>query len=301
MPASLRQARAFVATVRLGSLTRAAEALGLSQPTLTVQLRDLERALGLRLLDRGARGTLPTAEGRRLATEFERLIADFDLLVTQARDVAAQRVGTVRLAALPSIGTTLLPRALARLRERRPGIQVLIRDAVARRVAALLRTGEVELAIGTDPEADPELEASPLITDRMVAAIPAGHPFAGRPSIGLAELAGLPLALTDPESSVRALVDRALAGEGLSVTPAYEVTYMSTALGLARAGLAVAILPSSAVEDGLPGVTAAPIAGPEIRREILLIRRAGRTLSPAAEAFLAALREAAGQEADQGN
>ncbi|MCR0980766.1 LysR family transcriptional regulator [Roseomonas populi] len=295
MAVSLRQARAFVAAVRLGSLTRAAEALGVSQPTLTVQLRQLEEALGLRLLDRGARGTLPTAEGLRLAAEFERLIGDFDLLVTQARDVAAQRVGTVRLAALPSIGTTLLPRALARLRERRPGIQILIRDAVARRVAALLRAGEVELAIGTDLEADTELEATPLIADRMVAAIPAGHPLAGRPSVDLADLAGSPLILTDPESSVRVLVDRAFAGQGLAASPAYEVTYMSTALGLVRAGLGVAILPSSAVGADLPGIAAAPIARPEIRRDILLIRRAGRTLSPAAEAFLAALREAAGE------
>ncbi|MBP0492562.1 LysR family transcriptional regulator [Pararoseomonas indoligenes] len=294
MPPSLRQARAFVSVVRLGSLTRAAEALGVSQPTLTVQLRQFEEALGLRLLDRGTRGTLPTTEGLRLAAEFERLVGDFDLLMTQARDVAAQRVGTVRLAALPSIGTTLLPRALARLRADRPGIQVLIRDAVARRVAALLRAGEVELAIGTELEADPELEAEPLIVDRMVAAVPFGHPLAGRRSVRLADFAGVPLILTDPESSVRVLVDRAFAGQGLSATPAYEVTYMSTALGLARAGLGVAILPSSAVGTDSPGLMPVPIAGPEIRRDILLIRRAGRTLSPAAEAFLAALRDAAG-------
>jgi DNA-binding transcriptional LysR family regulator len=292
MEASLRQARAFVAVVRLGSLTRAAEALGISQPTLTVQLRQFEEALGLQLLDRGARGTVPTSEGRRLAQEFERLVGDFDLLVTHARDVAARRVGIVRLAALPSIGATLLPRVLARFRAAYPGVQILIRDAVASRIAALVRAGEVELAIGTDVEADAETLAEPLIEDRMVAAIRHDHPLAGRAEIPLAELATATLILTDPESSVRVLVDRAFASQGLTVVPACEVTYMSTAIGLVRAGLGVAVLPSSAV--GADSVLrAAPIVAPEIRRSILLIRRAGRALSPAAEAFVTTLRAAA--------
>ncbi|MBP0444808.1 LysR family transcriptional regulator [Roseomonas sp. SSH11] len=293
MDVSIRQARALVAVVRLGSLTRAAQALGVSQPTLTVQLRGLEEALGLTLLDRGVRGSLPTAEGQRLAEAFGRLVGDFDLLVGEAREVAAQRAGLVRLAALPSVGTTVLPEALARLRAASPGIRVLIRDAVAHRIGALVKAGEVELAIGTDMGPEPELRTELLLRDRMVAVLPGGHALAGG-SIPPERLAREPLILTDPQSSVRVLVERCLSMRGLPVSPAYEVTYMSTAIGLVRAGLGVAILPSSAVDAALaPAVVAASVDAPELEREVLLIRRAGRSLSPPARALAEALRLAA--------
>ena len=298
MDVSIRQARALVAVVRLGSFTRAARALGVSQPTLTVQLRGLEEALGLTLLDRGVRGSAPTVEGLRLAEAFGRLLGDFDLLVGEAREVAAQRAGLVRLAALPSVGTTVLPEALARLRAASPGIRVLIRDAVAHRIAALVKAGEVELAIGTDVGPEPELQAEPLLRDCMVAVLPAGHPFCDAGPLSLAALAEEALILTDPQSSVRMLVDRAFAARGLSAVPHYEVTYMSTAIGLVRAGLGVAVLPSSAVDDGIaPAVHVMPIDAPELVREVLLIRRAGRSLSPAASALADALRAVVEPEA----
>ena len=295
MDVSIRQARALVSVVRLGSFTRAARALGVSQPTLTVQLRGLEEALGLSLLDRGVRGSVPTAEGLRLAEAFGRLVGDFDLLVTEAREVAGRRAGLVRLAALPSVGTTVLPEALARLAAASPGIRVLIRDAVAHRIAALVKAGEVELAIGTDMGPEPELQAEPLLRDRMVAVLPASHPLCRAGTLSPAAVAAEALILTDPQSSVRMLVDRAFAARGLSAVPRYEVTYMSTAIGLVRAGLGVAVLPSSAVGANLgPAMRAAPIDAPELEREVLLIRRAGRSLSPAAQALADALRAVVG-------
>lgn len=294
MDVTIRQARALVAVVRLGSFTRAAQALGVSQPTLTVQLRGLEEALGLTLLDRGVRGSVPTAEGQRLAEAFGRLVGDFDLLVGEAREVAAQRAGLVRLAALPSVGTTVLPEALARLRAGSPGIRVMIRDAVAHRIPALVKAGEVELAIGTEVGPEPELRTERLLRDRMVAVVPGGHALAGMGAVPLARLAEEPLILTDPQSSVRVLVDRCFAARRMAVSPAYEVTYMSTAIGLARAGLGVAILPSSAVDAALaPAVLAVPVEAADLEREVVLIRRAGRSLSPAARALVAALRMAA--------
>lgn len=289
MSITLRQLRAMVAVARSGSLGRAAALLHLSQPALTVQIRELERALGVRLFDRGARGAEPTEAGRELAEAFGRILGDLDAVVAGARDAAALRSGLVRVATLPSVGATVLPKVLARLRERSPRIRVAVRDAVAARVGALVKSGAAELGIGVAIDPDPELEASPLFEDRMVAVLPAGHPLAAKRTVPLAALAAVPLVLGE-ESSVRSLFDRACAAEGLHVVPAYEATYISTLIGMVRAGLGVGVLPASAVDPRTePAIRIRPIEDPPIPRRIMLLRRAGKSLSPAAEAFVEAL------------
>ncbi|MFC0389053.1 LysR family transcriptional regulator [Muricoccus vinaceus] len=286
MTLTLRQMRAAVAVARAGSLGRAAAQLHLSQPTLTVQLREAEAALGLRLFDRGARGAELTAAGQGLVESFARLLEELDAVVAGAREAAAGRSGLVRLAVLPSVGATVLPPVLARLRAANPGIRVVVRDAVARGVVALVKSGAVEIGIGTEIEPDPEIGVTPLFEDRMVAVLPAGHRFEACRAVSVADLAGEALVLMDPESSVRALFDRACREAGVSPLPACEATYMSTAVALVRAGLGVGVLPSSAVDLRVaPVLRTRPIVGPEIRRAISVVRRAGRSLSPAAAAL----------------
>ncbi|MFC7736439.1 LysR family transcriptional regulator [Roseomonas sp. GCM10028921] len=287
MSVTLRQMRAIVAVARTGSLGRAAALLHLSQPALTVQLREAEAALGLRLFDRGARGAVATMAGRGLADAFARVLEDLDAVVAGAREAAAGRSGLVRVAVLPSVGATVLPPVLARLRAANPGIRIVVRDAVARNVVQLVRTGAVEIGIGTEIERDPEIEVVPILEDRMVAVLPSGHRFEALPAVAVAELAGEALVLMDPESSVRALFDRACREAGVSPLPACEATYMSTAVALVRVGLGIGVLPSSAVDLRVtPILQTRPIVGPEVRRSISLVRRAGRTLSPAAEALV---------------
>src|SRR5918995_443278 len=120
MDVTLRQTRAFLAVVRLGSLTRAAEYLRVSQPTLTVRARQLEEALGLRLLDRLARGAVPTPAGRQLASSLERLVGEFDAVLADAKDMAVRRTGLVRIAVLPSAGAAGVPAAPGRPPRPRP-------------------------------------------------------------------------------------------------------------------------------------------------------------------------------------
>ena len=171
MTIALRQLRALTVAVESGSFGRAAARLNLSQPALTVQIRTLEAALGLTLFDRSARGAKPTEAGRALARSFARVLAELDEVVGAAREQAARRSGTVLLAVLPSVAASLLPEALALLRRQHPGIRVLVRDGVARRVADQVKAGEAELGIGTLAGPEAELEVEALFADDLVAVL----------------------------------------------------------------------------------------------------------------------------------
>jgi DNA-binding transcriptional LysR family regulator len=294
MNVELRQLRAFIVVARFGSFTRAADLLNLSQPALTVQIRQLEQALGVRLFDRNTRTVELTRIGRELLPVLTRLLGEVDQVVTGTREMAAMKYGIVRIAALPSVAATLLPPLIARFRRKYPQIQVAVRDSVVQRINAMVRDEVVDLGIGSDFDPDADLTSVPLFEDEMRAVVPAGHPLAGKADVTPERLLDEPLILMDTDSSVRRLTDRAFADLGHLVTPAYEVTYMSTAVGLVRAGLGIALLPSTAIELELePGLPSLRIAGPRMRRPITLTLKAGRSLPPAAEAFREMLLESA--------
>ena len=136
MNINLRQLRAFVSIGRLGSFTRAAEALHATQPALSAQIRDLEEALGVKLFDRNTRSVSLTQAGEDLMPSVDTVLADLTSVVARARDVARRNTGRVTVAALPSLAATLMPRVIARMRDEHPGIVVVIKDALAERAVA---------------------------------------------------------------------------------------------------------------------------------------------------------------------
>lgn len=291
---SLRQLAAFTAVARTASFTRAAAELHLSQPALTVQVRKLEEALGLRLLDRNTRRVRLTAVGRELLPVFERVMNDIAAVAGGARELAAGDRGVVHVAALPSVCARLLPEALAELARTHPNVTVRLRDVVAQRVADLLQSEEADLGIGPFARATPGVEIRPLLRDEMVALVPAGHRLARRRSVRLAELARESLVYMDSQSSVRAVVERAFEAAGVAAVPRFEVTYMSSAAGLVQAGLGVALLPSTAFELGATHrLAVVRVADAGLAREVAIATKSGRSVSPAARVLVAALERAA--------
>ena len=293
MTAELRHIEAFLAVARLRHFTRAAAALHVSQSALTVQIRQLEAALGVRLFDRNNRRVALTQAGRELVAPFERISADVAAVLQHARDLSTHRRGTVTVGALPSVAAGVLPQALAALARDHDRIVVRVRDAVAARLIDFVKSDEVDFGIGCLIRPDPDVVAEPLFSDRLAAFVPAGHPLARRRSLRFRELGAHPLILTGPETSVRQLLERTLADARLPIQIAQEVTYMSTAIGLVEAGLGVAILPEAACTADLGRrVQVVAIGEPVLRREVSILMRAGRSRSPAAERLLAALRSA---------
>jgi LysR family carnitine catabolism transcriptional activator len=288
---SLRQLRAFVTVGALQSFTKAADALNTTQPALSAQIRDLEAELGLRLFDRNTRSVTTTQAGRDLLPTVEKILADIGGVAAHAQDVARKNIGRVVVAALPSVSSTLLPRAVVRFRGQHPGITVALKDALAERIVQMIRDDEVDFAVTSPPSGDARLVFTPLASDQMVAVLPRNHPLASARRVKLADLLDTPLILMDRDSSVRRIVDGACASLGRMPTPAYEAAYMATAIGMVRAGLGATLLPSSALEIAAAAdLVMQKLDAPELTRQIGILRKGARSLSPAAESFATTLR-----------
>lgn len=293
MDLDVRQLRAFVAVAQEGSFTRAADALHLSQPALTVQIRKLEETLGLRLFDRNTRSVGLTRSGRDLLPRLSRVLRELDSVHAEARQLAASRSGIVRLAALPSFASGVLPEIIAAFRRSHPDIRFVIRDVIASAVTALTLAEEVDFGVTGGLVDSPDIEVLLRTSDHLLAVFPDTHPLAASGAIRLAELALHPLVLMEPATSVRQVVDAAFKAAGIEPRISAEATYMSTAVGMVRAGLGVAILPGSALEiAAIPSLRSAPVAEDAFARPIAVVKRAGRTLPPASARFLEALAPA---------
>src|SRR5690349_16221519 len=139
MNVGLRHFQAFLTVVRVGNFTRAATALNLSQPALTVQIRQLEEELGIRLFDRNTRRVMLTEPGREFVAPLERLLFDIDSIVRHASDLSNRRRGVVAVAALPSVAEGILPDAIREVNDRYEGVVVTVRDVVAEHVRGLVK------------------------------------------------------------------------------------------------------------------------------------------------------------------
>ncbi|WP_414449466.1 LysR family transcriptional regulator [Burkholderia sp. 22PA0099] len=286
MDLNLRELRAFVTVAQAGNFTRAAARLNLSQPALTVQIRRLEDTVGARLFDRNSRSVALTQTGRELLPLLQRSLDDMERVLRDARALGDGTAGTVRLACLPTFAASALPELIRAFREQVPRARFEIRDGVASAVEALVRNEEADLGLTGGEALDPALEVLHTGADRLVAVCPRNHPLARRRSVTAAEVAAAPLVLTARGTSVRAVVDAALAGAGLAPEIACEPTYMMTAVAMVRGGLGLTILPASAREVlAEPELVARPIDDPAFVRPVALIKRRGRTLPAVVETF----------------
>jgi LysR family carnitine catabolism transcriptional activator len=294
MNITLRQLQAFCTVARLGSFTKAAGVLHTTQPALSVQISQLEESLGLKLFDRTTRAVAITSVGRELLPRAERTLAELSGIMDTANGMSSRNVGRVVVAALPSVASSFMPEAMATFRASHPGIEVILRDGLGGAISELLRTGEVDFGVTGEGAADAELDFTVLGADEMVAVTLADHPLGRTKRVTIEALLEWPLILMSRDSSVRRLVDHAFAERGHLANPVQEPVYMSTAVAMVRAGLGVAVLPSSASElRAADDLVSHHIANRGMRRQVGIVLRRGRSLSPAAEEFEAFLRSMA--------
>lgn len=287
----LRQLEYFVAVARHGQFTRAADALWVTQPTLSQQIRRLEAELGVALLRRTPHGAELTPAGEDLLARAEVALAE----LARAREELDRHAGVTRGRVRVAAATTdaaRLPAVLAAFHREHPGLQLALRHTSADGVLALVQTGAADVAIAGLPGGPPPgVTAEELAPETMCAVLPPGDPLAGAGPIEVAELRERPLILAEPGSGLRAAVMGACQAAGFSPVPLLEVSDPATVRHLVRAGLGVSVVPASWLDADGPEVAAAPLSGEAPRHRVFLLTpAAGR--SPAAELLVAALREA---------
>ena len=289
---SARQLRAFVALADERHFTRAAQRCHLTQPAFSALIRALEEAVGMRLFDRSTRHVELTAQGRVLDASARRLLAEFDLVVEDLRDHAARRRGRVAIAALPSLAAGWLPPILARFHTDYPGVALTLRDALLDACLDMVRAGEVDFALAARRHDMTDLDSEFLHADRFHLVCRDDHPLAARASVTLAQAAQWPIIQLARNSSVRQHLDEALGRRRLR--PVVEVEHLATVTGLVAAGMGVSVVPAMTLfHFRRPGLSIRPLAGKAPRRELYLVKRAGRTLPLAAQSLYDQLREAA--------
>jgi DNA-binding transcriptional LysR family regulator len=299
MSFDLHRARTFVAIVRHGSVSAAADALGYTQSAVSQQLSTLERDIGLTLIDRGRRPLRPTPAGTELLPDVERLLSRAAALDATVGDVRGLRRGRVEVVAFASALASLLPPVVAAFRAAHPGVDVGVAEAETDPALAALRGGSADVAVihlmpGQEIADDGDLVRAPLADDPLHAVLPAAHRLSARESIPLDALAGEPLVVPradGPAGGFRRLVEGLLAQSGVEPRVAYELDNLQAAQAFAAAGLGVALMHGLTLHSAPPTVAIRPLTPATGARRVEVVRVRARRV-PAARALWDALERA---------
>lgn len=287
MNVTLRQLRAFVLVARLGSFTRAAQAMHVTQSALSLLVRELEGAIDSRLFDRTTRAVALTAAGSDFFPRAERVLAELESALAGVDKLVARERGRVVVAAPLVLSSTYLPPILAAFGAKYPGIEVVLQDTLPNQVLPLVRGGAADLGIGTFASDEADIQRTLLFSEAMAAAFPAGHAFARLQQLTWADVAQEPVLALSRGSVFRDLTEAGFASAGLMLKPAREANYAGSLIGMVDAGLGVAILPGYAVKLADPArIGWRRVENPLIDREVSLVQRAGVSLSHAAQGFV---------------
>ena len=284
-----RRLLTFREVARLRSFSRAGEQLALTQPAVSQQVSSLERQLGVRLLERGPGGPTPTDAGALLLAHADAIADRLAQAGSQVAELAAAERETLRVGAFPSALASVIPSAIARLREQFPEVQVEATEGSGEELGAAVAAGTLHAAMcfqdaAAEPRRPAGTERHELGGESMLAILPPEHALAGRRRLRLEELAGE----TWTAPSRDHLVYRACVEAGFEPRINFVTRDVLAARGLVRSGLAVTLVPEL-VAELYEDVAIVPLEGRQPRRSLYALTPAAGAREPAL-AFVANLR-----------
>lgn len=289
----LRHIRYFLAVADHGNFTRAAEALHVSQPTLSQQIRQLEESLGVPLFDRSGRTVRLTDAGTAWQQHAQRALQEIAAGTRAIHDVQALTRGTLRLALTPTFTSWLLGPCIGLFNERYPGITLDIREMPQGQMEALLCADELDVGIAFDQVGAPEIDVEILLVEVLALVVGTAHPHANRQEpLPLQDFKNTPLVLFNDTVATRHFIDRYCQQHGVRATVAVEVNSIGAMLEIVRRGRLATILPEAIARDN-PALRALHLATPLPTRPAMLLQRRGAYRTAAAQAFTAVLRDVA--------
>lgn len=283
--------RTFIEVARSEHLGRAAELLQTNQSTVSRKIARLENEVGVPLFERIGRSIRLTRAGQRFVLRAERILVELRDAVAEAAGTVSAESGEVHLGFLHTVGARWLPERLAGFLRQHPGVRFVLEEGTTGEVVAGILEGRYDLGIlGPPPPNTPELEVVPLFRERVSVVVPVEHRLAGRPSIGLQEVAGEALILPRSRSGLRRVIDDAFARQGLAENVAYEGDDFTIVQGLVEAGLGITLLPMPLPAPSTR-VAVIPLRDPPVARTMAVVWDRRRTLPPAADLFCRRITE----------
>ncbi|VXB21831.1 LysR family transcriptional regulator [Plantibacter sp. T3] len=270
-----------------GHVPYAAEALGISQSTLTRAIGRLEADAGVELFDRHRSRLELNRYGEILLVHALRAQTELDNAQSRIDELRDPSAGLVSIAYVSSLGGWLIPRIVSEYRQLLPDIRFVLDGGKADSVLDALRSGSADVAFLSPEPRDPDIEWRPLTSERLALGVPVGHALADRTSLAASDLEQTEFLAMTTDSGLRQIADAYFARHGVVPRVTMEVSELSTLRGLVRAGVGIAVLPDS---TSMEGVVLVPLDDEAVRVIGVAISRA-RAVSPAVEQFVRFVRE----------
>ncbi|MBV9956050.1 MAG: LysR family transcriptional regulator [Pseudolabrys sp.] len=282
--------KTFTEVIELGSFTAAAERLQLSQPAISLQVRQLERALGVRLVERVGKRATPTHAGLNLIDHGRRIQAAVSAALDDMAAHARDSLGRVRIGTGATACIYLLPPVLKELRRRFPLLELIVKTGNTGDVLKAVERNELDVGLITLPAPGRIFEVIPVLDDAFVAVVSAEE--ARLPKVFTpATLAKLPIVLFESGGNTRRLVDDWFSRAGIQVTPVMELGSVEAIKELVGAGFGCAVLPGTATRNpGKVPLVSRPLA-PSLKRKLALVLRRDKTLNRGLSEVVKALRQ----------
>lgn len=279
----LRHLRYFLAIAEHSHFRIAAEELLVSQPTLSQQMKDLEKELGCPLFERVGRGVRLTQAGSLFSDYARRAMNVLDegqVAITEFDDLLR---GSLRIGVVQTVGTYLIPTIAAEFSRLHPGVAVRISEVSASEIEAGVKEGSFDFGISFQPGVNRELESERLFDEQFVLVVGSKHPLACRRRVSIKDLSGVPLCLLPREFCTRGMIDAAFAESETPMTVPLELTAVEGCLSVVESGGPATILPQLAVTKRK--IKTVRLVRPVIKREVCLITAQGRNSIRATEAY----------------
>ncbi|MDG2111619.1 MAG: LysR substrate-binding domain-containing protein [Actinomycetota bacterium] len=282
---TIRQLEYLVAVAEEGHVGRAARRSHVAQPSLSAQLKELERQLGAPVTERIGRGVQLTPIGRELADRARLVLRVVDDLIVAARRSSEQLGGWLRVAAIPTVAPYLLPAFVPLSGERHPAVQLHLSEMRTPDLVLALAGGQVDLGLLALPIVDDSIDHVVIRDDPFLVAVSTGHEFVADEDVDIAQLADQPMLLLEDGHCLRDQALEICGGVGATESPSIQATSLPTLCQMVAAGLGVTLLPQSArsveARQGA-GIVVRPFSDARPSRQIVLAWRAS---SPAASLY----------------
>ncbi len=289
----IRKLRIFHAVASHGSFTRAAEALPMAQPAVSIAVRKLEQQLDLLLFHRQDKKISLTTEGKVLLRHAERILADLHQAQLEMDELKGLRKGEVRIGIPSMLGSYYFPELLMAFKACYPDLKLTVEEAGTRDIQRLLDAGELDLGIIVRDQLPEHLEAELFLREEMVVCVPPDHPFSGQPNISVEQFFAEPLVLFKPGYFHREFIDRLALDSGNHLQIEFETNLISLIRSIVRKGFGITTFLKMVVDDD-PSLLARSFAEP-VWLDLCIAWKRDRYLSHADRQFVRFLLQHSGQ------